>query len=102
MSATTRGIKKLACFKKAALFFHGKDIFFPIPLISDIIYEVSDQMNSETPQCAIFNVTLYIRLLDFQWIERLTVILHADIQDPLFGGNRDFNKMIRMVVETVG
>ena len=87
---------------KAALFLHGKDIFVLVPFISDVIHEVFDQMDSETTQCAIFNVILQRRFLGFKRIERLAVILYADIQDALCGCNRYFNKMIGMLVKAVG
>ena len=87
---------------KTALFLHGQDISVLIPFIPDIIHEVFDQMDSETTWCAIFNVILQRRLLGFKRIERLAVILYADIQDTLCGCNRYFNKMIGMVVKAVG
>ena len=45
-------------------------------------------MDSETAQCAIFNVILQGWLLGFKRIERLAVILYADIQDAMCGCNR--------------
>jgi hypothetical protein len=100
---TTRWhIKKLACFMKAALFLHCKDIPVLIPFISDVIHEVFDQMDSKTTRCAFFKVVLQIGFLGFQRIERLAVILHEDIQDALCGCNRDFYEMIGVVVKAVG
>ena len=87
---------------EAALFLHGKDIFVLIPIISEVIHEVFDQMDSETAQCAIFNVILQGWLLGFKRIERLAVILYADIQDAMCGCNRDFYEMIGVVVKAVG
>ena len=87
---------------KAAFFFHDQDIPVLIPFISDVPHDVFDQMDSKTTYFAIFNVILQNRFLGFKRIERLAVILYADIQDTLCGCNCYFNKMIGMLVEAVG
>ncbi len=70
---------------KAVFFFHGQDIPALIPYIPDVPHDVFDQMDSKTTYFAIFNVILQSRFLGFKRIERLAVILYADIQDTLYG-----------------